>query len=328
MISTMKSMIGRGVFLAAAVSAFCLAPGPAAAQDIGDYPSKPIRLVVAYPPGGSTDITARIVAERMGKLLSTSVVVENMGGASGTIGAANVARSKADGYQFLFGSSPELTITRFTNKDLPYDSLKAFTPLTLVARVPYVLTVRDSLPVENLAQFVAYAKKRHGELTFASTGVNTTAHLISELLKREAGIEFLQVPYKGSGPGMMDLQAGHVDFTIDTLTASMTAAQSGRVRILAIATKERSEIAPDVPTFDESGLPGFVRGTWFGVLAPVETPEAIKQLIADTTRKVVESEEVKEILRKRGVMAAGGSPEDFEALIKSEIEGWAFLGTK
>ncbi|MVW69984.1 tripartite tricarboxylate transporter substrate binding protein [Bordetella sp. 15P40C-2] len=316
---------GLATVCGAVIGASLLAVSPAV-EASPDFPAKPIRLIVAYPPGGSTDITARIVAERMGALLGTSVVVENLGGASGTIGAAKVARTTPDGYELLFGSSPELTITRFTNKGLPYDSLKDFTPLTLIAKVPYVLTVRDSLPAKTLSEFIALAKEQQGKLTFASTGVNTTAHLISEVLKRDADIDFLQVPYKGSGPGMMDLQAGHVDFTIDTLTASMVAAQSGRVRILAIATPERSEIAPEIPTFDESGMPDFVRGTWFGILAPAATPDAVKEKIAKAAREVMASEDVRETLRKRGVMAAGGPPQEFVDLINSEIEGWSFLG--
>lgn len=324
MASIFKKIAIQGATIAAGLAMMASHLPNAVAQTPADYPSKPIRLVVAYPAGGSTDITARIVADRMSSLLGQPVVVENVGGASGTIGAARVARAKPDGYELLFGSSPELTITRFTGQNLSYDSLDDFTPLTLVARVPYVLTVRDSLPATTLEEFIALAKE-DGNLSFASTGVNTTAHLISELLKREADIDFLQVPYKGSGPGMTDLQAGHVDFTIDTLTASMVAAQSGRVRILAIATPERSEIASDIPTFDESGLPGFIRGTWFGILAPSKTPEPVKQIIAEATRQVVESPEVRENLRQRGVMAAGGPPDDFATLIQTEIEGWSFL---
>lgn len=298
------------------------------AQDAAHYPNKPVRLVAAYTPGGGTDITARIIAERMSALLGQSVFVANLPGASGTIGAAAVARSKPDGYNLLFGASAELTLTRYTMRELAYDSLRDFTPLTLVAHIPYVLAVRDGLPVNTLQEFLALAKERDGDLTFASNGVNTTAHMISELLKHEAGIKFLQVPYKGSVPGLLDLQAGHVDFTIDTLTASLTAAEAGRIRILAIATVKRSEIAQNIPTFAESGLPGFTRGTWFGVLAPSATPQAIKDTIAQTARKVVESDEVREMLRQRGMIPAGGPPEDFDTLIRTEIDGWSFLAAQ
>lgn len=302
--------------------------GAAVAQDTADFPNKPVRLVAAYTPGGGTDITARIIAERMGELLGQSVFVANLPGASGTIGAAAVARSKPDGYNLLFGASAELTLTRYTMKDLSYDSLEDFTPLTLVAHIPYVLAVRDSLPAKSLKEFLELAKKRDGELTFASSGYNSTAHMISELLKHETGINFIQVAYKGSVPGLMDLQAGHVDFSIDTLTASLTAAESGRIRILAIATEQRSPIAPSIPTFAESGLPGFTRGTWFGVLAPSATPQPIKDIIAKAARQVTESDEVREMLRQRGMIPAGGPPEDFARLIQMEVDGWSFLGAQ
>ena len=251
---------GRRAVLAAALS---LAACPAFAQGgaADGWPSRPVRMVVAYPAGGSTDIVGRLLAERLARLWGQPVVVENRSGAAGTLGADAVAKAAPDGHTLLLAASPEIAIARSTQRDLPYDPVRDFAPVGLLAQSPFLLLANNALGVADVRELVALAKARPGGLNYASFGNGTSNHLVGELFKATAGVDIAHVPYRGSGPMMTDLVAGTVKLAFETVAAGLPHARSGRVRALGAATPRRSPLAPDVPTFDEQGFAGFTGGT-------------------------------------------------------------------
>lgn len=302
-------------------------PNLAAAQET-NYPTRPVKFVVAYPPGGSTDVAARLVAEHLGKSLGQSVVVENRAGAGGTIGAAFSAKGEPDGYTLHFGSAAELSIAGVTMKNLPFDVLRDFQPVTQVGRVPFLLVATASLPPNNLGELIAWIKANPGKASYSSFGNNTTNHFVGESFKAAAGVEAVHVPYKGSAPSITDLVGGQVHYTFDTITATLPHVRSGRLKAIAVATSERSSLVPDVPTLSESGLPGFTGGTWFGVLAPVGTPAPIVAKLHREIVAVLGSDAVRKEFLAKGIEPVGNTPKEFADFIRSEGARWTDLAKR
>ncbi|MFF7709057.1 tripartite tricarboxylate transporter substrate-binding protein [Pseudomonas sp. NPDC007930] len=287
----------------------------------GNYPDHPIKLVAPYPPGGQTDIVARIVATELSRELAQPVVVENRSGANGLLGHTLVANAKADGYTLLLGNSAMLAVTVHMMKDMPYDPQKSFAPIAVVGGGPYVLEVKDSLPVNSVAQLLDYARQHPGTLNFGLGGYGSLPHLLSEQIQYQAKLKWLTVNYKGAGPMLVDLLGGQTDFTIDNLSSSYEYIKSKRVRALAVS--DRSDLLPEVPTFEQAGLKGISARSWHGVLAPAGTPAAIVQTLNQAITRSLARPEVVAKLKDAGVDTLGGTPERFAQLISSENQRWA-----
>lgn len=273
------------------------------------------------PPGGSTDIVGRLLAERLTALWGQPVVVENRSGAAGTVGADAVAKSAPDGHTLLVAASPEVAIARSTQRDLPYDPVRDFAAIGLLAQSPFLLLASAGLGVAGVQELIALAKDRPGALNYASFGNGTSNHFVGELFKATASVDIAHVPYRGSGPMMSDLIAGSVQLAFDAVPAGLPHVRSGRVRALGAAMLRRSPLAPEVPTFDEQGLPGFTGGTWIGLLAPARTPAAVVPRIAadlDRLRADGFSREVE----GRGMAAEDRGPGEFRAFIEAEVVKW------
>ena len=301
--------------------------GTAAAQG-GTWPARPIRLVIGYPPGGSTDIAGRLLAEALGRRLGQQIVVDNRTGAGGTVGALAVVRAEPDGYTLLLAASPEVSIAPTTMKAMPYDPVKELQPIALVGQVPFFLVVNPSLPASNLQEFITYAKAHPGKLNYSSFGNNTSNHLAGELFKSMTGIDAVHVPYKGSGPSIADLIGGQVQYSFDTPPAVLANVKAGKLRALAVATNQRLPNAPDVPTAAEAGLPGFTAGTWFGLLAPAKTPRAIIERLHAETTALLASPELGKAFAERDIVIAASTPESFGKFIQSEVDKWKALAAK
>ena len=287
------------------------------------YPTRPIRLVVPFPPGGATDILARDVAQKLTEAWGQSVVVDNRPGAGGNIGAELVAKAAPDGYTLLMGTVGTHAINASLYAKMPYDHIRDFAPVILVASVPNVLEVNPALPVNSVAELIAYAKANPGKLNFASSGNGTSIHLSGELFKVMAGVQMTHVPYKGSAPAVADLISGQVQLMFDNLPPSLPQIKAGKLRALAVTSSARAPALPDVPTVAEAGLPGFEASSWFGVLAPAGTPPAIVARLNAEIAKWLATPEAKERLSKQGADAAGGSPEDFVKHIAAETAKWS-----
>jgi tripartite-type tricarboxylate transporter receptor subunit TctC len=310
------------VLSAVAVIAGLAAAGDAPGQAPA-YPSRPIRLVVPFPPGGATDILARDVAQKLTEAWGQSVVVDNRPGAGGNIGSELVAKAPPDGYTLLMGTVGTHAINASLYAKMPYDHIRDFAPVILVAGVPNVLVVNPALPVNTVAELIAYAKANPGKLNFASSGNGTSIHLSGELFKVMAGVQMTHVPYKGSAPAVADLISGQVQLMFDNLPPSLPQIKAGKLRALAVTSSTRAPALPDVPTMAEAGLPGFEASSWFGVLAPAGTPPAIVAKLNAEIARWLATPEAKERLSKQGADAAGGSPEDFVKHIAAETTKWA-----
>ncbi len=309
----------RTIFLACACAA--LAAGTAAAQD---YPSKPIRMVVGFPPGGGTDVVARIITPRLSELLGQSVVIENRPGATGTMAAGQVAKSAPDGYTVMMGHVSVNAIAPSLFKNLSYDVIKDFEPMAIAAAVPHFVVVHPSVPVKSLRELIAYLKARPGKLTYPSAGNGSMPHLAGEVFKAQAGVDLLHVPYKGSGQSMADLLGGQHVVAFDTMPASAPHVRSGKLRPLAVSSAQRLPAFPDVPTAREAGMPDYVITTWYGVFAPAGTPKAIVGRLHADIVKAMQTPEVKAKLE--GIGADGSvsrSPEEYAALVKSDTQRYA-----
>ena len=287
------------------------------------YPSKPIRLVVPYPPGGTTDILARDVGQRLTETLGQSVVIDNRPGAAGNIGTEMVAKAAPDGYTLLMGTVNTHAINAGLYAKLPYDHIKDFAPVILVARVSNVLEVNPSVPVYTVADLIKLAKEKPGQLNFASSGSGTSIHMSGELFKTMAGVDMVHVPYKGSAPAISDLAGGQVQLMFDNLPSSLAMIKAGKLRAIAVTSAQRAPALPDIPTIAESGLPGFEATSWFGVVAPAGTPPAIISRLNSEIDKWLQSPEGKEKLLTQGAVPAGGTPEQFAAHIRTETDKWA-----
>ncbi len=287
------------------------------------YPVKPIRLVVPFPPGGATDILARAVAQKLTDAWGQSVIVDNRPGAGGNIGSELVAKAAPDGYTLEMGTVGTHAINASLYSKMPYDHVRDFAPVILVAGVPNVLVVNPGLPVNSVQELIAYAKANPGKLNFASSGSGTSIHLAGELFKVMAGVQMTHVPYKGSSPALQDLLGGQVQLMFDNLPPSLPHIKAGKLRALGVTSATRAPALPDVPTIAESGLPGFEASSWFGVLAPAGTPPAIIAKLNAEIAKWLDTPEAKEKMLALGANAAGGTPEDFAKHIAAETAKWA-----
>jgi len=287
------------------------------------YPSRPIRLVVPFPAGGTTDILARSVAQKLTEAWGQPVVVDNRPGAAGNIGAELVAKAPPDGYTLLMGTVGTHAINASLYAKMPYDHVKDFVPVILVAGVPNVLVVNPAVPAHSVSELIAYGKANPGKLNFASSGSGTSIHLSGELFKVSTGVQMTHIPYKGSAPALQDLIGGQVQLMFDNLPSALPQIKGGKLRALAVTSTTRAAVLPDVPTVAESGLPGFEASSWFGILAPAGTPPAIVTKINGEVAKWVASAEAKEKLLSQGANAAGGTPEDFARHIQAETAKWA-----
>ena len=311
-----------------AAAALMLVAGAAAAQ--GAWPNKPVRIVVPFAPGGTTDILARAVAPELSKAFGQQFIVDNRAGAGGNVGAEIVAKAPNDGYTLLMGTVGTHGINRALYPKLPYDPIKDFAPVTLVAAVPNVMEMNAdkarALNINNVADFVKYAKANPGKLNMASSGSGTSIHLAGELFKSMTGSYMTHIPYRGSGPALMDMVGGNADVMFDNLPSSMQQIKGGKLKALAVTSSQRSPALPDVPTVEEAGGPalkGYEASSWFGLLAPAGTPPDIVNRIQQEVAKALAAPAVKEKLIAQGAIPSGNSPADFAKLIDSEHTKWA-----
>ena len=316
----------RHIVALAALNAGLSLPGFAFAQ--AAWPNKPIRIVVPFAPGGTTDILARTLAPELSKVLGQPVVVDNRAGAGGNIGADLVAKSPNDGYTLLMGTVGTHGINKSLYAKLPYDPQKDFAPITLVAGVPNVMVMNtkraQELGIKSVADFVKYAKANPGKLNMASSGNGTSIHLAGELFKSRTGVFMTHIPYRGSGPAITDLLVGAVDVMFDNLPSAMPHIQSGGLKAFAVTSAVRSSALPDTPTVAEAGaLAGFEASSWFGLLAPAGTPPEVVNRLQQETAKALNLPAVKERLVAQGAIPSGNTPQDFSKLIEAEIAKWA-----
>lgn len=286
------------------------------------YPTRPIRLIVGYPPGGSTDIGARLIAQKLAPAVSQNVIVDNRAGASGMIGAGLVAKAEPDGHTLSFAASPEVAIYRALVRNPPYDSLRDFQPVTLVGRVPFMLVVHPSVAAGSVKELVALAKAKPGALNFASFGIGTSNHLVGEAFRAATGTNIVHIPYKGSAPAIAELLGGQVQMTFDAVAVVLPQVRAGKLKALAAATPKRSPLASDVPTMDEAGVKGFVGGTWWGVLAPARTSSPVVNRLSREIAAILRAPDVAQTFTERGFEGVGNSPAEFRAFIESETRRW------
>jgi tripartite-type tricarboxylate transporter receptor subunit TctC len=310
-------------FFGALCLGLSLAFGAATAHS-QDYPDKPIRLIVPFPPGGGTDIVARTVAAKLGEALHTSVVVDNRAGAGGTIGTEIVSRAQPDGYTLGLVSGSHVINPSIYAK-LPYDTQRSFAPVTLLVSAPAVLVVNKSLPVNTVQDLIKLARSKPGKLFFASAGVGTPPHLAGELFKTLAGVDIVHVPYKGNAQVLTETIAGEVSFTFPTLPSAMPFVKNGTLRALAVTGSSRSPSTPDLPTVAESGVPGYDATSWYGVVAPAGTPPQIIAKLHGALASSLKQPDVQKVLANLGLEPVANSPAEFTAQIKSEIEKWAMV---
>ena len=287
------------------------------------YPNKPIKMVVPFPAGGTTDILARAVAADLQKVFGQPVIVENKAGAGGNIGSDSVAKSPPDGYTLLMGTVGTHAINVALYPKMPYDAVKDFVPISLVAGVPNVLVAAPGFPVNSVKDLIDMAKKSPDKTTFASSGNGTSIHLSGELFKQLAGVQMTHVPYKGSSAALPDVMSGQVNVMFDNAPSVMPQIKGGKLKAIAVTSSTRSPALPGVPTIAEAGLPGFEATSWFGVLAPAGTPKDIVDKLSQTIARAVQSAEFKERLAAQGAEGVGNTSEQFAAHIKTEIEKWA-----
>jgi tripartite-type tricarboxylate transporter receptor subunit TctC len=287
------------------------------------YPAKPVRLVVPFPAGGTTDIVAREVAAHLTKTWGQSVIVENKAGAGGNVGADSVAKAAPDGYTLLMGTVGTHGINVSLYSKMPYDAVKDFAPVSLCAAVPNVMVVHPSVPANSVAEFIAYAKKEGDKVAMASSGNGTSIHLAGELFKSMTGTTMTHVPYKGSAPALADMLGGTTQVMFDNAPSVMPHIKAGKLRALAVTSNKRSAALPDTPTLEEMGLKGYEASSWFGVLAPAGTPKDIVQKISAEIQRGIATAEMQEKFKAQGAIPVGGTSEAFVTHINSEIAKWA-----
>ena len=302
---------------------FIIAALLAGAVQAQPYPAKPVRFVVPFSTGGGTDIFARLIGRALGETLGQPFVVDNRAGASGMIGCELVARAAADGYTLLMGTTGSHATNAAVYAKLPYDPLKDFAPISLVAESPFLLLVHPSLPARNVQELIALAKARPGGLAYGSSGIGSSAHLGFELFNQMAGITGVHVPYKGLAPATADTAAGHLAMTWDSVPSSAPFLKDKRVRALGIGSARRSPLMPDVPTISESGLSGFELGSWYAMFAPAGTPPEIVSLLQREVAKALALPEMKEQFAALGAEALGSTPEELADVLKRDLVKWA-----
>jgi tripartite-type tricarboxylate transporter receptor subunit TctC len=308
-----RAALGLAAAVAAAVAL------PAAAQSA--YPSKPITMVVPFPPGGPTDLVARVLAQQLGEQLGQSIVVDNKAGANGNIGAQAVARAPADGYTLLYNTS-SITLSPALYKSLPWNVEKDFAPVALTAVVPLALVVHPGVPANNVKEFIAYAKANPGKLSYGSAGNGNVTHLGAFQFAQANGIDAVHVPFKGSAPADLALAGGEIQFLTDTVNSVMGFVKDKRMKMLAVTTAKRMAQFPDVPTLAESGMPGFEVGAWQGVMVPAATPKPIVERLNTELNKALQNPEVRAKLAQQGAEPLGSTPAEYGAYVKKELARW------
>lgn len=288
-----------------------------------NFPTKPVRIVVPFPPGGTSDATARLIAQRLTERWKQNVVVDNRGGAGGNIAAEHVARSPADGYTLLMGTHGTQAINISLFAKLPYDPVRDFAPVTLAITVPNLFLAHPSLPIRSMKDLVALAKARPGEINFASAGYGTMPHMAGELFNLMAGVKMTPILYKGSGPAMSEVLGGLVPLMIESLLTSLPHVKSGKLRALAITSAERNPAVPDISTVAETGFAGYEGITWVGLVVPAATPRDVVGLLNTEIARILQAAEMRERLTAMGATPGGGSSEQFAGYIRSETEKWA-----
>ncbi len=309
------------VFFLALVVAMLAFATPAAAQ----YPARPIMLVVAFTPGGPSDVLARIVGKKMEQLLGQPVVIENRPGAGGNIAADAVAHAAPDGYTLLMGNNSILATNEALYKKISYSPQKDFAPITLIGTQANILVVNPNVPVTSLMELIALAKAQPGKINYASSGHGAAAHLAGELFKSEAKVNIVHVPYKGAAPALQDVIAGHEQMMFATAASVLGHIKGGKVRALAVTTLKRTAVLPDLPTMDEAGLKGFEASTWHGLVAPAATPPDVLKKLHTAAIKALQDPGVQDSLGRLGVDIVGDTPEQFAAYIKAEIPKWTAI---
>ena len=304
---------------AAAMIALTLAGSAAAAQG---YPTRPIRFIVPFPPGGGNDIMARVVGQKLTESFGVQVVIDNRAGAGGNIGAETAARAVPDGYTLFLGGVGSHGINPVMQTKLPYDPVKDFAPISLIASAPLLVVVNPAVPVKSIGELIQLAKSRPGQLNFASSGTGTIGHLSAELLNAMTGIKVEHVPYKGTGPALTDLLGGQVQLMFNSAVSMLPQVRAGKLRALAVTGARRLPVLPDMPTVAESGLPGYEAASWYGVFAPGGTSRSIVDKVSGEVVKIVRAPEMRERLIADGADPAGTSPEEFGAYIKRELARW------
>jgi tripartite-type tricarboxylate transporter receptor subunit TctC len=299
--------------LMAAPSVLCAQPA---------WPSQVIKIIVPFAPGGSTDILARVIAQKLEPVLKATIIIENRPGAGGSVAANAVTKADADGHTFMMGHIGTLAFTPSLYPNLPYDPVKDFAPVALVATVPNILAVHPALPARSFGEFLAQAKASPGKLNYGSGGVGSAAHVAGAYLASAAGFEAIHVPYRGTAPMVNDLVAGTIQFTLTGGPAVLPLAATGRLRTIAVSSRDRASFAPDLPTIAESGVPGFEAVQWYGLVAPARTPTAIVRRLNTEINALLSSTEVETTLRNDGALAAPTTPDAFGQHIQSEIATW------
>jgi tripartite-type tricarboxylate transporter receptor subunit TctC len=308
---------------AALASALGVAPSVASAADAtGTYPNKPIRIIVAYTPAGTTDILARLLGQRMSETWGQSVIVENRPGANGNIGTEIAARATPDGYTILMATAATHSINNTLYPKLTWHAQRDFEPISLVAVVPNLLVVNNALPVKSVKELIAHAKANPGKLAFGSPGIGATAHLSMELFQTLTGTKMVHVPYKGSAGVLADVTGGQIQLAMDNIPVYLPQAKAGKIRALAVSSPQRAPAAPDIPTVAEAGVPGFDALSWFGLVAPAKTPKHVVSKLALETQRILKLPDVNERIVGLGGQPVGGTPQEYAAFIRSEIIKW------
>lgn len=293
----------------------------AAAQT--QFPHRPIRIIVAYTPAGTTDILARMVGQKMSETFGQPVITDNRAGANGNIGTDVAAKATADGHTVLMATAGTHGINPSLYRKLPWDAVKDFAPISLVAKVPNIMVVNVSVPAKSVKEFIAYLKANPNKVNYGSPGNGSTGHLSQELFKTMTGTTMQHIPYKGSAGVLTDVTGGQISVTIDNMPVYLPHIKAGKIRALAVSTAKRSPAAPDIPTIAESGVPGYDASAWFGLLAPAGAPKAVVDKLADETQRILKLPDVRERMSTLGAEPVGDRPEQFAAHIKAEIAKWA-----
>lgn len=303
----------RLLLVACALVVTSLAPGVAAQT----YPSRPVRIVVGYPPGGPTDLIARVIAQKLSETMGQQFVIDNRAGANGIVGTEIVVRSPPDGHTILFGTS-SLASNGSLYRKMPYDAGKDLAPIILAASTPYFLVVNATLPIISVRELVAYAKERPGQVNFASAGTGAGTHLAGEMFNVEAGVKLVHVPYKGTGPAVTDLVAGRVQVMFVGLPAIIQHVKSGRLRLLAVAEPKRSPLMPELPTVAEAGVPGYESSAWFGFFGPAAMAPALRSRLAAEIGRLLQTKELQDRILAMGAVPLWNTPEQFDAYFRDE----------
>jgi tripartite-type tricarboxylate transporter receptor subunit TctC len=316
--------LSRRIALALALAGSCYV----GSSHADDYPSRPVRLIVPYAPGGGADTVARLVARRVSDTIGQTVVIENRGGAGSIIGTDMVAKAEPDGYTLLLGQSGPISINPAVYKDLRYDPIKDFAPITMTTAYPYILAVNAKLPVKSLQEFVTLAKSKPGALNYGTTGIGAANHLVTELFSSKAGLKMTHIPYRGTALAVADLIGGQVTMVFSDPVSVLPHLQAGTLRGLAVTSAQRSPVAPELPTIAESGYPGFEALAWHGILAPAKTPANVINKLHGEIVKALQHPETKDVLVKQAMQPVGSTPEEFAAFIKQDIAIWKAVATE